>query len=345
LPVGTSQEVLLLCEKTFNCTNGSTVLNNTVSVGAAVDVNNTQGVCAYDLNSNVITAALSQCSATLTVNCENPRPGCRTTGGGKQLRSENQVCPRNVVYVTHGGQVGAPFGEASAPVITDCATGAGVGFNNPCIRGEYQHVRHASPKLKGNFHAASNGNRHDFDSLQCACLPCDDFTLSTPTWLTSKLSCHPADRTYNSLGQITDDLCNHTDPRSACGPEPRKAPSNKIAFSGVANWTPINARRTQRVVFRVDLEDRSEPGGAFPKGGTPPPDRYRMRMWYITGSEDSAVNRALRAAVAVRDATTEVVSPTLCDGSPTPEPDIDDGGDLDRGNRQIHPNTSATCFN
>jgi hypothetical protein len=30
--------------------------------------------------------------------------------------------------VTHGGQVGASFGVASAPIITDCTTGAGTGL-------------------------------------------------------------------------------------------------------------------------------------------------------------------------------------------------------------------------
>jgi hypothetical protein len=346
LPVGASAVVDLLCTNTFSCANGPSVIGNTVSVGAQVDVSNTQGVCPYDSNGSAITTAVSTCSATLTVNCETPRPGCRTTGGGKQLTSENQTCPRDVKFVTHGGQVGAPFASAEAPIITNCETGEGTGFNNPCIRGEYQHVRHASPKLKGNFHAAGNGKQHDFDSLQCACLPCDDFTLSLPTWETSKLACHPQDRTYHSLGQLIDNLCNHTVPRSLCGPEPRKASSNKIAFSGVADWTPINGKRSQRVVFRVDLEDRGEPGNAHAiksAGKKNGPDRYRMRMWFITGDENSAANRALRSAVAVRDATTEVVDATLCNGSVTPEPDIDDGGDLDRGNRQIHPITGATC--
>jgi hypothetical protein len=346
LPVGASAVVDLLCTQTFSCAEGPVVISNTVSVAAQVDEANSQGVCPYDQNGSAVTTAVSQCSATLTVNCEAPRPGCRTTGGGKQLTSQNQTCPADVRYVTHGGQVGAPFGAAEAPVITNCETGEGTGFNNPCIRGEYQHVRHAKGSMKGNFHAASNGKQHDFDSLQCACLPCDDFTLSLPVWETSKLACHPQDRTYHSLGQMIDNLCNHTEPRSLCGPEPRKANSNKIAFSGVADWTPIGGKRSQRVVFRVDLEDRGEPGNAHAIEKAKKKnmvDRYRMRMWFLTEDENSPASRALRAAVAVRDATTEVVDATLCNGSVTPEPDIDDGGDLDRGNRQIHPTTGATC--
>jgi hypothetical protein len=287
----------------------------------------------------------NECENIITLTCV--QPGCRTTGGGKQLASEGQVCPASVPgqpdprYVTHGGQVGAPYGAAGAPTITDCETGAGFGFNNPCIRGEYQHVRHLKGGLKGVFHAASNGNQHDFDSLQCACLPCDEFT----EYPSSAGGCHPADRVYTGSGEISEEgLCNHTDPRSLCGPEPRKAPANKIAFSGVSDYALTNGKKApQSVVFRVDLEDRSEPGGAHPGGAKDPPDRYRMRMWFIEGDPDSAYNRALRAAVAVYDAKDERVAATLCNGSTTPIPDIDDGGDLDRGNRQIHPNTGATC--
>src|SRR5439155_21920415 len=64
-------------------------------------------------------------------------------------------------YVTHGGQVGAPNIVATRFFP-----------NQPCIRGEWTHVRHVSPRLRGNFHAASNGHRHDFDSALCACLNC-----------------------------------------------------------------------------------------------------------------------------------------------------------------------------
>jgi hypothetical protein len=285
------------------------------------------------------------CTNTITLRCETP--GCRTTGGGKQPRSD--TCPR-VRYVTHGGQVGAPYGAASAPVLTNCDTGEGTGFNNPCIRGQYQHVRHIKGGLKGVFHASSAGNQHDFDSLQCACLPCgteDHINHPSPAE-----GCHPDDREYINPGNVTDGLCNHTDPRSVCGPEPRPAPANKIAFSGVADYAMTKGKKApQSVVFRVDLEDRSEPGGKHPRGGKAPPDRYRMRMWFITGDPDSPENRRLREAVAVKDATDERVGTAvggfqpgkMCDGSDIPTPDIDDGGDLDRGNRQIHPNTGATC--
>ena len=70
-----------------------------------------------------------------------------------------------------------------------------------------------------------------------------------------------------------------------------------------------------------------------------------MRMWFIdAGTADTDAVRALRATVACKNPLTEVIPCTLdCIGGATPAPDIDDGGDLDRGNRQIHPNTGATC--
>jgi len=43
----------------------------------------------------------------------------------------------------------------------------------------------------------------------------------------------------------------------------------------------------------------------------------------------------LRQAVACADPTTESIT--------APTPDIDDGGDLFRGNQQIHPSLKKTC--
>jgi hypothetical protein len=171
----------------------------------------------------------------------------------------------------------------------------------------------------GNFHAKS------YDSLMCACLGCPE----NPT----------------SAGKVGD-LCNPGD--RVCGPEPRSAPANKICFSGVGDYTLTNGRRVPRsVVFRVDIEDRSEPGGAHPKGSTPPPDRYRIRIWVLSDLEAARLNDpadrllAFRRAIACSPGST-----TTQDGAPgalgsavfgVRAPDIDDGGALDRGNHQIHP--------
>src|SRR5207253_3418286 len=115
------------------------------------------------------------------------------------------------------------------------------------------------------------------------------------------------------------------------GPEPRRAPDNAICFSGVGDYTLTNGKRAGRsVVFRVDIQDHSEPGGSFPGGATPPPDRYRIRLWFLGNAKptDSDII-TLRTAVGCTHAGVEDINART--------PDIDDGGDLLKGNHQIHP--------
>jgi len=321
------------------CTNvnvGSPVTNafpngirNTITVHGVVDTSGTTA-CAYKLNGTLIDAS-SQCSAC--VSCTAPG-SCRTTGGGKQdqavtshllpnkpINVDPRANPLQAKFVTHGGQVGAPVGTATEwdP-------------ESPCIKGEWEHVRHFRPGLDGNFHARK------FDSLQCACLAC----LGDPgsgTVVPGKKGglCNPGDR--------------------FCGPEPRRAPANKMCFSGVGNYTIDNGRNGHRtpdsVAFRVDIEDHSEPGGSGPKGNKRlPADRYRIRIYKFDGDKNSAANVALRIAIActkantpLRDGTTDPLAAggvTTDLGSAFPPgstyvPYVDDGGELDKGNRQIHP--------
>jgi hypothetical protein len=211
-------------------------------------------------------------------------------------------------YVTHGGQVGAPVGRETS-----------FDPDSDCIHGRLTHVRHIKGGLRGNFQARS------FDSLMCACLGC------------------PEDP---GAGVTVDGLCNPG--ARICGPEPRSAGANKIAFSGVGNYVLTNGRRTPRsVLFRVDIEDRSEPGGSKPGGAKAPADRYRIRIWVLTPQELALLNNpnnrlcAFRQAIAANE--TNVV---IKDGAPGPlgsavfgvrAPDIDDGGELERGNHQLHP--------
>ena len=179
--------------------------------------------------------------------------------------------------------------------------GAPVGFvtafspSTPCIHGNWTHVRHTR---SGNFHSKS------FDSLMCGCLPCDE----NPT----------------SPGQVGN-LCNPGD--RICGPEPPRAPANKICFTGLGKYTMTSGRRDLDVAFRVDVEDRSEPGGT---NGTPPPDHYRMRIWILDGAVDSPSNLDLRQAISCGASLDEDIN------APVP-PDVDDGGIATRGNLQIHP--------
>jgi len=139
------------------------------------------------------------------------------------------------------------------------------------------------------------------------------------------------------------ETCNPND--RICGPEPRHAPANKICFSGVGDYTFTTGNKTVKAVFRVDIEDRSEGNS---QSSSPPPDRYRMRLWLLDPScgrnpdPNSAEAMALRIAASADPtkiaslATTEELKVSI-------QPDIDDGGDMTQGNHQIHPATGAQC--
>jgi len=105
-------------------------------------------------------------------------------------------------------------------------------------------------------------------------------------------------------------------------------------------------------LFRVDIEDRSEPGGNN-KESEDPSDRYRIRIWVL---DDSELARLIDPGDALLDFREAIAcdpdSTATQDGAPGPlgsavfgvrAPDIDDGGEIDNGNRQIHPSTSAPC--
>jgi len=252
----------------------------------------------------------------------------------------------NALDATHGGQVGASIGVATpfGPIV-DLKHGT---TGSACIKGEWTHVRHIRPGLNGNFHART------FDSLECACLGCqhcvDDpsigcnTNLDCPTGICGSPLCPPA--AGNQTMAVKGVLCNDGD--RICGPEPRRAPDNKICFSGVGDYALSSGKRTRRaVVFRVDVIDRGEPGGTVK---SPPPDHYRMRMWLVDqtaghgdlGDPDKQGTDAynLRMAVACgapfNDGVPSFTSVNDEQLAAIP-PDIDDGGELDHGNHQIHP--------
>jgi hypothetical protein len=219
-----------------------------------------------------------------------------------------------VRYMTHGGQVGAPVGTATT-----------FDPDSACIHGNWEVVRHDKGSSSGNFHAKS------FDSLLCACLAC------------------PQDP---NSGFVIGGLCNPG--ARTCGPEPRRAPANKICFSGVGDFTESSGQRIPRsVLFRVDIEDRSEPGNSHAGGGTPPPDRHRIRIWILTTAELAQLNNpndrllGFRRAVACTPGSTALEDGAIgANGLAVPlgtqvfgvrRPDIDDGGEMTHGNHQIHP--------
>ncbi len=294
----------VLCQANVTCADAP--ITNTVTVTADVATGTNQ-YCAYDINGTNITVR-SECEAV--VLCD--KGGCRETGGGRQPGTLTYTSPAVLAlvggtprYTTHGGQIGAPVGNETA-----------FDPDSDCIHGRQTYVRHIKGGLVGNFQARS------FDSLMCACLGCPENPGS---------------------GVIVDGLCNPGD--RTCGPEPRRAGANKIAFSGVGNYTLTNGRRTPRsVLFRIDIEDRSEPGGSKPGGATPPADRYRIRIWVINAADRAQYGQDLcgfRQAIAASKANVAIQ-----DGAPGAlgtavfgmrAPDIDDGGELERGNHQIHP--------
>jgi hypothetical protein len=327
------------------CTNAAFVcgrgVENTVDIVAnAFTYDSTNQLCAHDINGLPITAS-TECSALIC--CVQPTI-CRVTGGGRQ-DAPDEVCPNDVRYVTHGGQVGAPVGNKVCSIDTSLPN---YWLGNPCIHGRWTHVRHVQGGLEGNFHARF------FDTLDCACL---DTNFVSPG------SCQ-----YGP-GTVVNNVCGNRN----IGPEPRKAPANKIAFTGVGDWACPNGRREPRAcLFRVDIEDRGEPGNAHAldrngKEGRVP-DRYRIRIWVLSDAELAQLNSGGGAdpyllnfrncisacnGIDFQDGTCQAracssdscseggpATPTISFGTATCGvrlPNIDDGGELLHGNHQIHP--------
>jgi hypothetical protein len=327
LQPGANSGLVALCTNVYPCTN--LAVHNFIRVQGSAGASTNAECVNNRFGTNVI--ARSDCEASITLCCENPAVlGCRVTGGGRQ--DAPIVCPDNVRYVTHGGQVGAPVGNSNCVVTLDNIIG------NPCIHGRWTHVRHTKGGLEGNFHARY------YDTLDCACLGIE---LS-------------ASGLWND-GISEDGRCNPGDKIS--GPEPRKSPANKIVFTGVGDWADPNGRREPRAsLFRVDIEDRSEPGGSHPGGAKEPADRYRIRIWVLSEAEKNRLANPsdglldFRNCIAAchglkyRDGVLASDIDNNCGGAgtltfpggcPVRQPDIDDGGELLHGNHQIHPQIKA----
>jgi len=315
--------------------------------------------CIFDTAGNAVTTAPSSCQNC--VNCAIPAVPleCRVTGGGTLYAGvtdtncvvlttvlfDDEQCAGSVLdHISHGGQLGAPFNQR------DC----GQILGDPCIRGEWEHNRHyqgsGNPKdtIDTKFHSY-NANvgpvKGVFDSLECACLGC----------------CSGGE----FIGSATNNaLCNPTD-HKICGPEPRPAPANAIIFSGLGVFQPAACGASGKnqplrwFVFRVYIEDRSEPGGLHPGGAKEPADVYCFQAW-DTGvtvtkhSDASTVATTFRQCLAADNcAFIESISTSSNTGVPPGtlpsatvcgmSADINDCGPLYDGNQQIHPSTGATC--
>jgi hypothetical protein len=151
------------------------------------------------------------------------------------------------------------------------------------IQGSWTYHRHRN---KGSFHAM------DYNSLVCGCDGVMDGKL-----------CNPGDREQ--------------------GPEPRRAPANMACFNGVGDYNPSNGRRHIRVAFRIEVEDRGEPGAGANAGTLD--DVHKIRIW-IPKVGETADDLAQAACCTIPNANLTIRTP-----------DINEGGDLIHGNIQIHP--------
>ncbi|HXG47599.1 MAG TPA: hypothetical protein VNO52_08240, partial [Methylomirabilota bacterium] len=258
------------------------------------------------------------CEALATVECTRALiPG--SAGVGVRVQSTGVLKPKfthaPVRAALHSGVVEGPMG----------IPGQWDAFSS-CITGQWQHTRLAKGGVRGQFEATL------FDSLMVACLPCKGDT-NTPV--------------------IAGTLCLGPDD---CGRDPRKAAGSKACFSGVGTYQLTQARgrdvepgEVRTVLFRVDLEDRTEPK-AGKKNAVG--ERYRIRIWILTAEELARFNNPadgladIRAKIAC---TPE--SAAIEDGAAgglgsavmgVRAPDIDDGGPLS-GNNQVKEANLTGC--
>jgi hypothetical protein len=230
--------------------------------------------------------------ATATATCTPPEAalGCRITAGGVTPNGDaDSEDFADATDDTFGGQVGAPCG----------CIGAFDSFNN--IQGNWTVMR-KGPGL-GSFHATG------FNSLVCGCDPT------------------PGNGVVRDLtGLLTGQLCNPGNRNT--GPFPPNAPANLACFTGIGAFNPTSGPRTVEVAFRVEVEDRSQPGAGKNSGDSP--SVHRIRIWVPTGSETAE-------GLAEQVACTGPLGDDFCpDG--VRDPDIDDGDNgLVHGAIQIHP--------
>jgi hypothetical protein len=155
----------------------------------------------------------------------------------------------------------------------------------------------------------------------CGCIGCFDGLSSVQgEWTHSRKK---NDGRFHA-SQFSSLVC---DLDSGEGPLPRPAPANKVCFAGKGMFAEGKGKRETPVAFRVEIEDRGEPGGGKNAGNQL--DVYRMRMWLPAPGQQ-----------------VEDLLDNICCLNPEPvgigAPFIDDGGEIRQGNLQIHPSTPNT---
>jgi len=263
-------------------------------------------------------------NACTTDTCD-PATGCTSTPGALDC-NDNDVCTDDTCDPNKGCvNIADPTNDPSCAPVGCRITGGGITPNGdvdlgnfadtldvhfggqvgaPCgcigcfdtfdhIQGSWETQRR---KQKGNFHAK------EFNSLVCGCQDVE----GQPAVLDGNL-CNPGDRD--------------------AGPEPRPAPANVACFSG--KGTIKRGGNVIDVAFRVEVEDRGEPGAG--PNSDPTADVYRLRVWVPKGQE--TLDGLASGACCLN------VDPT---GQASRNPDIDDGREhLIHGNIQIHPQIPA----
>jgi hypothetical protein len=337
----------------FDVTLNTCPTNIPINVTAHAEANDMNGtLCVYDSTGRRISddSGPNECNCNITC-IPVQEIECRVTGGGVLLpggfdesciRVDTTIFPMQIQggltvrKITHGGQLGAPFSHR------DC----GEVLGNQCIRGQWSHTRHyegkANPRdvIDMSFHSTTP--KGIYDSLLCACLGC----------------CDPESGAF--ITPITiGGICNPDD-HKICGPQPRPAPANVIIWSGIGKITPEDdtsgprAARSEWVIYRTYIEDRSEPGGYHPGGAVEPADIYCFQAWK-TGIRVSrkpdfstvATDFRRRLGQANCDFLAALEAGALPIGtlpSPTVDgvtADIQDCGPMASGNHQIHPATGA----
>jgi hypothetical protein len=158
----------------------------------------------------------------------------------------------------------------------------------------------------------------------CGCIGCfDDLDSVQGQWTHSRKK---QDGRFHA-SEFSSLVCDLDDGE---GPLPRPAPANKVCFAGKGMFAEGKGKRDEAVAFRVEIEDRGEPGGGKNAGAQE--DVYRMRIWRPGAGE-----------------TVEDLLDGVCCLNPEPvgvgAPFIDDAGagsDIRQGNLQIHPSLPNT---
>jgi hypothetical protein len=280
----------------------------------------------------------SKCSDNARVNCIG---GCRITAGrtnrlGRIEQAAELVCgDYDTCRGQGGGQVGAPCG-CSGCFTEGIDPEADLAYEH--IQGNWQYDRKDPSRLNsfkiGTFHAK------EFNSLICGC----DESVANAT------NCDPDGGEFNDPADFKDGkLCGNR----LVGPEPRPAPANEICFSGKGKWTPTNGKKEYTVAFRVEAEDRGEPSQGRNADDTC--DVHQIRIWIPACLGGANFGKPCVNDGGCPGSTCENVDALahasccrIANGYDTGNvpgirlPDINDGGNLEHGNIQIHPQTSNT---